>query len=66
MDKVDAYLEQGAQVVWLIMSKKREVLVCTTAGLHRVRDVLTVPDLLPGFELPVSKIFEGIPMQENS
>ncbi len=61
MDKVDAYLEQGAQIVWLIMSIKREVLVCTSAGIRKVRDVLTAPELLPGFELPVSKIFEGIP-----
>jgi Uma2 family endonuclease len=66
MDKVDAYLEQGAQIVWLVMSKKREVLVCTSAGIHKVRDVLTASDLLPEFELPVSKIFEGIPVQENS
>jgi len=67
MDKVDAYLEQGAQIVWLIMSIKREVLICTASSTyHRVRDVLTAPDLLPGFELPVSKIFEGIPLPENS
>lgn len=63
LDKVDAYLERGAQIVWLIMSIKREVLICTASGTyHRVRDVLTAPELLPGFELPVSKIFEGIPV----
>jgi Uma2 family endonuclease len=66
MDKVDAYLEQGAQIVWLIMSIKREVLVCTSAGIRKVRDVLTAPELLPGFELPVSKIFEGIPLPDQS
>lgn len=66
LDKVDAYLEQGAQIVWLIMSKKREVLVCTSAGMRKVRDVLTAPELLPGFELPVSKIFEGIPLPDSS
>jgi Uma2 family endonuclease len=64
LDKVDAYLEQGAQIVWLIMSKKREVLVCTSEGMRKVRDVLTAPELLPGFELPVSKIFEGIPLPD--
>jgi Uma2 family endonuclease len=64
LDKVDAYLEQGAQVVWLIMPKKREVLVCTLAGMRKIRDVLTAPELLPGFELPVSKIFEGIPLPD--
>jgi Uma2 family endonuclease len=66
MDKVDAYLEQGAQMVWLVMTKKREVLVCTSAGIHKVRDILTAPELLPGFELPVDKIFENIPMPDQS
>jgi Uma2 family endonuclease len=61
MNKVDEYLEQGSQVVWLIISSSREVLVCTAASKHGVRDVLTLPELLPGFSLPVSEIFEGIP-----
>ncbi len=66
MNKVDAYLEQGTQVVWLIITSTREVLVCTATSKHSVRDVLTAPDLLPGFELPVSKIFEGIPLPPRS
>jgi len=67
MDKVDEYLERGAKMVWLVFPKKREVWVCTSLSVYqRVRDVLTAPDLLPGFELPVSKIFEGIPPPENS
>jgi Uma2 family endonuclease len=66
MNKVDAYLEQGTQVVWLIITGTREVLVCTATSKHSVRDVLTAPDLLPGFELPVSKIFEGIPLPPRS
>ncbi|MDZ7360241.1 MAG: Uma2 family endonuclease [candidate division KSB1 bacterium] len=66
MNKVDAYLEQGAQVVWLIITVTREVLVCTATSKHSVRDVLTAPDLLPGFELPVGKIFEGIPLPPRS
>jgi Uma2 family endonuclease len=65
-DKVDEYLAQGTQFVWLIFPKKREVLICTAINKQSVRDVLTAPDLLPGFELPVSEIFEGIPLQENS
>jgi len=61
MNKVDAYLEQGSQLVWLVLPARREVLVCTPANTYSVRDVLTAPELLPGFELPVSKIFEGLP-----
>jgi len=66
MNKVDAYLEQGTQIVWVVISDTREVLVCTATSKHSVRDVLTAPELLPGFELPVSKIFEGLPLPERS
>lgn len=66
MNKVDAYLEQGTQIVWVVIADTREVLVCTAASKHSVRDVLTAPELLPGFELPVSKIFEGLPLPEKS
>jgi Uma2 family endonuclease len=67
MDNADEYLEQGARMVWLVFPQKREVWVCTGPNAyHRVRDVLTAPDLLPGFELPVSKIFEDLPPRENS
>jgi len=66
MNKVDAYLDQGTQIVWVVISDTREVLVCTAAGKHSVKDVLTAPELLPGFELPVSKIFEGLPLPDKS
>jgi Uma2 family endonuclease len=66
MNKVDAYLEQGTQIVWVVIADTREVLVCTATSKHSVRDVLTAPELLPGFELPVSKIFEGLPLPEKS
>ena len=59
--KVDDYLAQGTQIVWLVIPNIREVLVCTAEKKYSVRDVLTAPELLPGFELPVSKIFEGLP-----
>jgi len=66
LNKVDAYLEQGTQIVWVVISDTREVLVCTAAGKHSVKDVLTAPELLPGFELPVGKIFEGLPLPDKS
>ena len=63
MDKVDAYLEQGTQVVWLIMCVKREALVCTASGIRREREKLAAPDLLPGFELLLARVFEDVPIQ---
>ena len=60
MDKVDAYIQQGAQIVWLVFPNTREVLVCTSQEKRSVRNVLTAPDLLPEFELPVEEIFAGL------
>jgi Uma2 family endonuclease len=60
MEKVDEYLRQGTQIVWVVITSTREVLVCTAEGKHTVRDVLTAPNLLPGFELPVKTIFGGV------
>jgi hypothetical protein len=58
--KVDEDLRQGTQLVWVAITSTREVLVCTTEGKHTVNDVLTAPNLLPGFELPVKTIFAGV------
>lgn len=66
MNKVDEYLEQGTHTVWLVIPDTREVLVCTASSKYAVRDVLTAPELLPDFELPVAKIFEGLPMPEKT
>lgn len=60
MEKVDEYLRQGTQLVWVVITSTREVLVCTTEGKHTVNDVLTAPNLLPGFELPVKTVFAGV------
>jgi Uma2 family endonuclease len=57
MDKVDEYLQQGAKIVWLVIPQKEEVLVCTVEGKHSVRELLTAPELLPGLEIPLKKVF---------
>ena len=63
MAKVDAYLQCGVKLVWLVIPSTREVLICTAQGKHAVRDRLTAPELLPGFEMPVAEIFEGLETQ---
>jgi Uma2 family endonuclease len=60
MEKVDELLAKGVKLVWVIITKTREVLVCTMTGKYSVRDLLTAPELLPGFELPVQNIFIGL------
>jgi Uma2 family endonuclease len=66
LDKIGAYLAQGAQIVWLIIPHTREALVFTKGSRFEAVEVLTAPELLPGFELAVSKIFEGIPLPDQS
>lgn len=63
MEKVEAYLQQGVQIVWIVIPDTREVLVCTSQGKYSVRDRLTAPELLPGFELQVPEIFAGLEMK---
>ncbi len=60
MEKVDEYLTQGAKLVWVVISRRREVLVCTAQSKYIVKDKLTAPELLPGFELSVQDIFVGL------
>jgi Uma2 family endonuclease len=59
--KVDAYFEAGVQEVWLVRPHVRRVSTYRP-GLPRefkMGDVLTSPELLPGFELRVSELFTG-------
>ncbi len=65
LGKVDAYLEQGVHIVWLIIPETREVLVCTAHNKHSVREKLAAPELLPGFELVVDEIFADLPRPER-
>jgi Uma2 family endonuclease len=60
MEEVNAYLQQGTKIVWVIFASTREILVCTATGKHYVQDVLTAPDVLPDFELSIEGIFEGV------
>jgi Uma2 family endonuclease len=60
MAKVDEYLSQGVKLVWVVIARTREVLVCSAQSKYVVRDKLTAPELLPGFELAVADIFVGV------
>jgi Uma2 family endonuclease len=57
-EKIDHYLADGVQVVWVI-SPTREAVSVRLRGTHRFlgkTDTLTDP-LLPGFSLPLNEIF---------
>jgi Uma2 family endonuclease len=59
--KVELLLAQGSQSVWVIFPKTRKVHVYRSDGTsfsRTIKDKLSLPDLLEGWELPVSKVFE--------
>jgi len=59
--KVQQYLRSGAHTVWVVYPDNAQVHVFESGGETRVLnrdDVLTEPDLLPGFSLPLAALFE--------
>ncbi len=60
--KVELMLKAGAIAVWVVYPLQSEVRVFRADGSatrHIIGDTLSMPELLPGWELPVAKIFEG-------
>ena|SRR6266404_1521701 len=59
--KVEALLAAGGQQVWVVYPDSRNVHVFLRDRTSRIRgigDTLSLPDLLPGWEFPVAKLFE--------
>ena len=59
--KIDLMLAAGCSAVWAIYPKSRHVWVYSPGAsqLFAEADVLTAPEILPGFALPVSALFEN-------
>jgi Uma2 family endonuclease len=61
MRKVKQYFAAGCHTVWIVYPGRREIHVLEAGGLDRllcVGDTLQAPELLPGFSVTVSEIFE--------
>ena len=61
--KIDLLLAGGSLAVWVLYPANREVRVYLPDGTsfrRGLNDVLTIPELLPGWELPVASLFEGL------
>ena len=57
--KIGQYLHAGARLVWVVYPAKRKVLVYTPDGdVRTITDTLDGEDVLPGFRLPLSEIFD--------
>lgn len=59
--KAEEYFATGVNVVLLIDPQRRIVAVCRTGPAQQDltdADTLTLPDILPGFAVPVARLFE--------
>ena len=60
--KVDLYLEDGVQQVWVIKPKTQTISIYEGTERRNLTkgDTLSGEDIIPGFEMPVASLFEGI------
>ena len=68
LTKVDEYLSAGSRLVWVINPKRRIIYVYRpndVISVLRENDVLDGEDVLPGFKLPLAKIFGNLPQAKK-
>jgi Uma2 family endonuclease len=61
--KLDEYLRAGVRLVWIVYIPTRNVWAYRpdgTAKLYRAADTLPGGDVVPGFEVTVGELFEGV------
>lgn len=61
--KLDDYFQAGVLLVWLVDIDDRTIMVYTSrsdSNVLREGDMLTAPQLLPGFELTLSELFTDL------
>jgi Uma2 family endonuclease len=59
--KVELMLGAGSLAVWVVYPRRRKVHIClpgSTTLRRGAGDTLSMPELLPGWELPVARLFE--------
>jgi Uma2 family endonuclease len=63
-EKVDAYLADGVRLIWLVDPQRRKITIYTpdqeNPMVVKGDSAISPRDLLPGFELTVSKLFAEI------
>ncbi len=57
-EKAGLYFEKGSRFVWFVDPMQKGVMVVTPEDRKWVKDILTCPELLPGFSLHVVEIFD--------
>ena len=60
-DKADIYLDNGTQLVWLVIPNERRVEIHAadeSITILGIEDTITGGDVLPGFALPLRRLFD--------
>jgi Uma2 family endonuclease len=66
--KLKEYFLGGCRLVWFVDPAKRTVKVCTSpdqSALLTEVQTLDGGDVLPGFELPLARLFAGVPQKQK-
>jgi Uma2 family endonuclease len=59
--KVEAYLLWGVREIWLVYPETQTIMVHTAVGAQRFSEgALMTSASVPGWELPVGELFEGL------
>ncbi|MBI3946263.1 MAG: Uma2 family endonuclease [Armatimonadetes bacterium] len=58
IEKVGDYLRAGVRLVWVVDIRTRRVTLHPGAEILSAEDTLTGGDVLPGFAVPVSRLFQ--------
>lgn len=61
-EKVALYLAAGTKTVWVIMPKRKHVLVYDASGVRNAAlgDFVDAPAVMPGVQIPVARLFPEI------
>ncbi len=62
-NKIELYLTHGGRSVWIVYPEQRAVRIFDAMGgskKFRHDEALVDPNILPGFSVPTSAIFEGV------
>lgn len=57
-EKVEEYLQAGVRLVWVVDPKRRTVTLYPGANTLKEEDLLPGGEVLPGFAVPVSRLFQ--------
>jgi len=63
--KARLYLEKGSRMVWIVFPSEKRAMIMTPTEWRWESDVLTCPEILPGFSVEVAALFAWQPSAQG-